>query len=81
MYYGTKEEIKTIVAAMQEGKTYSEIMDELYPVSKEQCMYDIAEENMRSFSLIGSIYSFITKKGQQVLKNPITECLECADCI
>ncbi|MEA5024180.1 hypothetical protein SDC9_09290 [bioreactor metagenome] len=80
MYY-TKEEVNIIVAGMQEGKTYNEIMDEMYPKSEYQCLYDCAMENMRSFSLIGAIYNAITKKGRTMLKNPCTECLECADCI
>ncbi|HHY26294.1 MAG TPA: hypothetical protein GX523_06005 [Desulfitobacterium dehalogenans] len=80
MYY-TKQEIDKIVAGMQEGKTYAQIKDEMYPKSENQCMYDCAIENMRSFSLIGAIYHAVTKKRKTVLQNPCTECLECADCI
>ncbi|ACL18631.1 hypothetical protein DesLBE_2779 [Desulfitobacterium sp. LBE] len=80
MYY-TKEEINTILAGMQEGKTYAQIMDEMHPRSELLCLYDCAEENMRSFSLIGAIYNAITKKGKPKLQNPYTECLECADCL
>ncbi|MGE4273984.1 MAG: hypothetical protein AB7E31_14160 [Desulfitobacterium sp.] len=78
MYY-SKEEIKIIVAGMQEGKDYNQILDEMFPKSEYQCMYDCAIENMRSFSLIGAIYNFITKKGKPMIQKPC-DCYECIDC-
>ncbi|AGA67941.1 hypothetical protein Desdi_0395 [Desulfitobacterium dichloroeliminans LMG P-21439] len=71
-----REEIKAITAGMQEGKTYAQIMDEMYPISEYQCMYDCALENMRSFSLIGAIYNFITKKEPSTVQRPCTECYD-----
>ncbi len=80
MLYGlTQEEIKKVVDGINEGKTYGEVMEELYPKSVEQCLYECAVENMRSFSLIITIYYAMTKKAQP---EPIPcDCLPCADCL
>ena len=80
MFY-SKEEINQLVAGVQEGKTQQQILDEMYPKSQYQCMSDCAVENMRSFSLIGAIYNYFTKKEQPKFQNACFECLECADCI
>jgi hypothetical protein len=76
----TREEIQKFVDGMNEGKSYSEIVDELYPTSEYECMYQCALENMRSFSLIKTIYNYLTKKAQPALRS-CEECLTCVDCI
>jgi len=63
MLYGySREEIQKIVNVMKEGKTYAEALDQLYPKSEYECIYECAMENMRSFSLIELIYNVLTKK-------------------
>lgn len=79
MFYN-REEIQAIVTGMKEGKTYSEILDELYPKSEYQCIYECAMENMRSYSLIKTIYNALTKKEQPAAQRPCTECLTCVEC-
>lgn len=80
MLYGfTREEMQKIIDGLNEGKTYGEMMDELYPKSVEQCLYECAVENMRAFSLIKTIYNYLTKKAQP---EPIPcDCLPCTDCL
>jgi len=74
----TRSEIQAFVAGMKEGKTYSEIFDELYPKSEYQCIIECALENKKSFSLIDIIYNYFIKKEQPVLQ-PCAKCLTTVD--
>lgn len=76
----SKEEMKLFVDGMKEGKTYSEIVDELYTKYEYQCLYDCVLENMRSFSLIDVIKSLLSKKELPAIQ-PCEECIPCVDCI
>ncbi|MGI6679820.1 MAG: hypothetical protein ACOX2Q_12490 [Dehalobacterium sp.] len=70
----SKEEMKLFVDGMKEGKTYSEILDELYPKSEYDGLYDCVLENMRSISLVDVVKSLLTKKELPALR-------PCVDCI
>jgi len=76
MYY-SKEEINKMIALSNEGKTYYQIMEELYPKSEIQCLYERLEESRTSFSLIGAIYNFFAKKSTPLSQHSCTECIEC----
>ncbi|MGI6225633.1 MAG: hypothetical protein ACOYJ1_05180 [Peptococcales bacterium] len=76
MYYD-RNEVQAFVVGMQEGKTYAEILDELYPKTEYECVYECAIENMRSFSLIETFINALTKREQPVLQP--CNCL-CEDC-
>ena len=62
-----------------EGKTYTDIINEYHEELNAQdeyhCIYECALENMRSYSVLKTIYYAITKKKQPVTLKPCTDCL------
>lgn len=80
MYGYSREEIQRIVNGIKEGKNYSDVVEELYPKSESQCIYECAIEYRRSFSLFETIFNVFAKKEKQAFEFPCTECLTCTDC-
>ena len=78
MFYN-KEEIQFIIEGLNAGKTYTDIINEYHEELNAQdeyhCIYECALENMRSYSVLKTIYYAITKKKQPVTLKPCTDCL------